>query len=142
MDSVLQELVTVKGFMGIPKIFHPAGPCVPGRKKLFMNVDGNFYPCERIDETSPCSVIGNIDEGLSLEKCEKLLNIGKITEEKCKGCWAIAHCKFCFIQADSGGELCPKCRLEKCRNLQDSIIDTFRDICVLEKNGYHFEEDV
>lgn len=141
-EEIIKTGKNLKAFMGIPKIFHPAGPCVPGRKKLFMNVDGNFYPCERIDETSPCSIIGNINDGLSLDICEKLLNIGKITEEKCKSCWAIAHCKFCFIQADNGGELSAKSRLDNCGNLQDSIIDTFKDICVLEKNGYQFEGDV
>lgn len=141
-DEIIKTGKKLKAFTGIPKMFHPAGPCVPGRKKLFMNVEGKFFPCERIDETSPCSVIGNIDEGLSLDKCENLLNIGRITEERCKSCWAIAHCKFCFVQADNGGELCAKSRLDNCGNLQNSIIDTFKDICVLEKNGYHFEEDI
>ncbi|MBS5958253.1 MAG: radical SAM protein [Clostridiales bacterium] len=141
-NEVIRTAKQLQDFTGIPKVFHPSGPCVPGRKKLFMNIDGNFYPCERIDETSPCSVIGNIEEGLSLDQCKMLLNVGKITEEKCKSCWAIAHCKLCFVQADNGGELCAKNRLDHCGNLQDTIIDTFKNICVLAKSGYHFEEDV
>ena len=141
-NEVIRTAKQLQDFTGIPKVFHPSGPCVPGRKKLFMNIDGNFYPCERIDETSPCSVIGNIEEGLSLDQCKKLLNVGKITEEKCKSCWAIAHCKLCFVQADNGGELCAKNRLDHCGNLQDTIIDTFKNICVLAKSGYHFEEDI
>lgn len=140
--EVIRTAKQLQDFTGIPKVFHPSGPCVPGRKKMFMNVDGNFYPCERIDETSPCSVIGNIDDGLSLDKCKTLLNIGTITEDKCRSCWAIAHCKLCFVQADNGGELCAKNRLENCGNLQDTIVDTFKNICILAKRGYRFEEDV
>ena len=140
-EEMKKTYKTMKTFTGIPACYQPLGQCVPGRKKLFLNVEGNFFPCERIDETSPCSVIGNIEDGLSLEKCEKLLNIGKITEEKCKNCWMIAHCKFCFIQADNGGELSAACRLEKCSDLQASMLDTLKDICILEKYGYHFEEE-
>lgn len=140
--EVIRTAKLLQDYTGIPKVYHPSGPCVPGRKKLFLNVDGNFYPCERIDENSHCSVIGNIEEGLSLDQCRKLLNVGQITEEKCKSCWAIAHCKLCFVQADNGEALCAKNRLDHCSNIQDTVLDTFKNICVLAKSGYHFEEDI
>ena len=27
---------------------HHGGPCIPGAQRLFMSVDGNFFPCERV----------------------------------------------------------------------------------------------
>lgn len=29
---------------------HPGGPCIPGQHKLFCDVEGNLYPCERVSE--------------------------------------------------------------------------------------------
>lgn len=51
-----------------PTIAHPGGTCIPGLKKLFVDVDGNFYPCERIDEKSSLMNIGNIYDGFNISK--------------------------------------------------------------------------
>lgn len=126
----------------LPPKFHPSGPCIPGRKKLFLNVFGNFYPCERINELSDVSVIGNIYDGLDISKCNKLLNIGKITEKQCKECWAIGHCKLCFVQADDGERLSAESRLNNCKDIKDMIVEQFRDICFLKKYKCNFEDEI
>ena len=38
---------------------HPSGPCLAGVNRLFVTVDGNFFPCERVNETSAAYNIGN-----------------------------------------------------------------------------------
>lgn len=42
-EEMKKTYKTMKTFTGIPACYHPAGPCVPGRKKLFLNVEGNFF---------------------------------------------------------------------------------------------------
>ena len=49
--------------------------------------------------------IGDIKTGFDLQAAEKLLNIGTLTQEECKDCWAIANCMICARQCDNGGEL-------------------------------------
>lgn len=58
------------------------GPCIP-IKKLFIDVDGRIYPCERVIQSEELQ-IGNVDLGLDLKKIIKFMNLGKSTEEECK----------------------------------------------------------
>ena len=45
----------------------PGGPCIPGQTRLFVDVDGNLFPCERVSESSPAMIIGNLKEGFFYE---------------------------------------------------------------------------
>lgn len=40
---------------------HPGGPCIPGTHKLFVNVKGDFYPCEKVCECSADTIIGKVE---------------------------------------------------------------------------------
>jgi len=122
----------------LPRQSHPSGPCIPGAFKLFLNAEGIFYPCERVNEKSDVSIIGNIDDGVDPEKCRLLLNIAKLTEKECKDCWAFFYCKMCFVRADEDGQLSSAKRLASCDLMRSSILEDFRDICVMKKHGYVF----
>ena len=37
---------------------------IPGSRRLFVNINGDFYPCERVSETSPRMKIGVIRTGI------------------------------------------------------------------------------
>lgn len=63
-----------------------AGPCITGQARLFCNVDGNSFPCERVSETSPSMCIGTIEKGFNLENAKRFLNVGALTENMCKTC--------------------------------------------------------
>lgn len=79
----------------IPCIWHHGGPCIPGVKCLFVDINGVFYPCEKIIENGALS-IGNLDTGINIEKVTKFINIGKLTENDCNKCWAIRFCDICI----------------------------------------------
>lgn len=85
--------------------FHHGGPCMPGVARLFVTVDGKFYPCERVSEANNGYCIGDIDRGFDYQKMEEILNIGKITEKECAECWNIANCTICAasLSADDNG---------------------------------------
>ena len=44
------------------------GCCVPGCRRLYVNTNGDFLPCERI---GTCPNIGNVDTGISYERVKK-----------------------------------------------------------------------
>ncbi|HCU2779769.1 TPA: Cys-rich peptide radical SAM maturase CcpM [Clostridioides difficile] len=121
----------------MPEKWHHGGPCVPGVMRLFINVDGYFYPCEKASEASDNMNIGNLDQGYDLKKVEKLLNIERINGDKCHSCWAYENCRICAVSlsVDSTQEDIAK----ECEYIRSSIESDFQDYCVLKELGFDFE---
>ncbi len=84
------------------KYIHHNGPCIPGVRKLFVDVNGNFFPCEKANDLSQNLQIGDVENGINIEKVKKIYNLGKINEEECKSCWAIRLCSCCAVNIDDG----------------------------------------
>lgn len=130
-----------KPMSGFHDYGHPGGPCIPGQIRLFMDVDGGFYPCERVSEASEVMRIGSVDEGIDVEKCMKILNVGRITESSCKSCWAFNYCTQCAAFADDTKSLSPKKRLSYCESIKQSVSNYFKDYCTLLELGYDFDDE-
>lgn len=122
----------------ILKKFHHNGPCMPGIRRLFITVDGKFFPCEKVSETSDFYCIGTLETGFSLKKMEQLLNIGKYTKEECKSCWILQNCSICADQFEPNEDcaVCKKNKLAKCFEEKMRIEDCLYEICVLREFGY------
>ena len=112
---------------------HPGGPCIPGTHKLFVNVKGDFYPCEKVCECSADTIIGNIDKGFDLDKAETLLNVGKLTEEQCRDCWCAKYCYICTAHLDQGDGLSRELKQKHCAGVRKSIENDFKDYCLLHE---------
>ena len=85
----------------------PAGPCVPGKARLFVNCFGDFYPCEKVNENEHMR-IGSLESGLDYEKICSLLNVSSISASRCKECWAFSLCQVCakgFDERNKNSEL-------------------------------------
>ena len=94
---------------------HHSGPCVPGFSNCFVNVDGTIFPCEKVCEVSHCMCIGNIDDGYDYDKMNSILNIGKITRDKCLKCTAIRHCNICANTIDDITGFDYSTKIRKCQ---------------------------
>lgn len=121
------------------EICHPSGPCIAGMLRLFVNVDGNFYPCERVSETCEAFRIGDLQHGFDTDKIKALLNIGTLTPEQCKNCWAIYFCTGCASGLEEGDRLSGKKRLERCDGIREGCVLRFQEYCMLREQGYQFE---
>lgn len=93
---------------------HHAGPCVPGHSKMLVTVNGDIFTCEKASDNSDNMRIGNIETELDYNKIYRLLNVGKITEEECKKCWAIRFCSACAINIDNFDCLSRDLKLKEC----------------------------
>lgn len=109
----------------LPSELTHSGPCVPGQKRLFVDVNGTFFPCERVSETSDAMRIGSVKEGIDYDKARKLLNICELTGEECKKCWAISHCTICAKLCDNNGELSRDLKLSNCPSSKVTVADSF-----------------
>ncbi len=125
----------------LPDRAHHGGPCVPGVQRLFMDVNGNFYPCERVSENSEIMRIGHVDTGFDLGKVRKILNIGKLTEKSCKNCWAFRFCTLCAATADDTVELSADKKQSNCNSVRVSQEESLKDYCTLIEFGHSFEDN-
>ena len=102
------------------KDFPPNGICVPGLRRLFVDAEGNFYPCEKVGRAF---CIGNVNTGIERRKVRSVLKkyIKESTEE-CTNCWAVRLCGLCFAGAQKG------------RNFD---FGRKRENCARERSGLH-----
>lgn len=117
----------------LPDKMHHSGPCIPGALRLFMSIDGTLYPCERVSELSTVMKIGHVNDGLDIEKVRKLLNIGKLTEQSCKNCWAIRFCNMCAVSADNIDSLSSEKKQARCKSVISNVEENFKDLCVMKE---------
>lgn len=117
---------------GIPDETAPSGPCIPGKSRLFISVDGLFYPCEKTNE-SELMCIGSLNEGFKIEKVKELLNVGALTEEECKNCWALRHCTLCAKMCDDGKELSALVKRGHCANVINALYVKIQTLIWIEE---------
>lgn len=104
-------------------ISHHDGPCVPMINRFFVNCYGDIFSCEKIIETES-DKLGNVtDDTLDFSKIECLLNIGRLTQDQCKKCYAIRLCSLCAISCfdPETHALCSKQKLEHCKQVKKNV---------------------
>lgn len=111
----------------------PGGPCMSGITKLFVNADGTFFPCEKVNELATSMMIGDVENGFDFEQIRKHLNISQLTSEKCKNCWAQTHCGICQRQADGGDELSGASKLKFCNQVQADLMAMLRTCTLFQE---------
>lgn len=139
VENIYEHMKSMKSTNGIQNIMAPSGPCVPGKGRLFVSVDGHLYPCERVNET-PAYCIGDLDSGFDYEVAKRLLNVGTITEAECKNCWAIRHCSLCgkyfdYTQKDAGEE-----KKKMCPSIRSSVKKQIRAMIMLSEMDTYYKE--
>jgi uncharacterized protein len=125
----------------IPRKSHHSGPCIPGMTRLFIDVSGRFFPCERVSELSETVCLGNIDEGFFFEKAQQIMNIETSTHEKCCNCWAYRLCTVCVASVDDLNDISSAETENVCPSVCGVIDELFKDYCVLREMGHTFDEE-
>lgn len=123
----------------LPEKSHPSGPCIAGVMKLFVDTDGDLYPCERVGE-SETAKIGSLETGYDREKVKKLTNVGSLSEEECMDCWAFRHCELCFGKCLDQGKLSKEKKISHCKSIQNNARNKLLDIEFLKEYGLDFEK--
>ena len=105
----------------------PSGACLAGYSKLFVNVEGDLYPCERVIE-SPKTCVGNINDGFNLSAIRGVLNSWQDIAEQCKKCWAFKLCSMCVVSSICGNNDTEnkKFKLNNCTLEKEKIATLFR----------------
>jgi len=111
------------------KIF-PAGACIPFSREIYMTIDGNLYPCERLDS---CFCMGNIHENNVLDAdlmAYRYNQYFKNIMPTCSECKKKFACDKCLFHIDNIQKNKPKCNnymtIEMFNNMVSSMIATFK----------------
>ena len=118
----------------IPSIWHHNGPCVPGKTKIFVDVNGKIFPCEQV-VNEECNSIGDIFFGIDEEKVKQLMNIGKLTEKECRKCFAMRFCNICMKKCYNPETklLDPKIKEHYCLNARRGVMNCLKQMVLMEK---------
>lgn len=113
--------------------WHHNGPCVPGGRKIFVDVNGNIFPCEKLN-SSMANSIGDIDNGINIDIVKKLMNIGKMTEAQCKRCFAMRFCSICVQKCYNPEKGCIDLeqKEEQCNKIKNKAINQLKQY--IERN--------
>ena len=123
----------------LPSKTHHNGPCMPGVKRLFVRTDGTLFPCERVNETLEFFKIGTLEDGIDIDKVKGILNIGQITSNECKSCWALRQCSLCASQISFNETLTKEDKLLSCPGCIERSMFEIYELCVLNEFGYSAE---
>ncbi|MBR0092124.1 MAG: radical SAM protein [Lachnospiraceae bacterium] len=103
--------------------FYPSGLCIPGQRKLFVNIHGKFFPCEKVSETHDVLCMGDLENGFAYERCRQLLNIASLTEQECADCWCYRFCMSCLMYVSTTDGFSREERLRECRSCRAQATD-------------------
>lgn len=117
----------------VKSVTHPAGPCIPGAFRLFVNADGNFYPCEKVSEVSEIAKIGDLQNGFNFSNINTILNVGKLGDDICKNCWAYRYCKVCVSAIDELTQLSIDKKNECCQKVKKEVEMMMQEYCFISK---------
>ncbi len=118
--SKIEEMINQKL---VPKPYSSvSGPCLAGHHKLFVNVNGDFFPCEKVSEKCTELNIGNLYDGFFTDNAFALANLPFLTKNECMDCWAHKICDSCLFHATSDGNLSKNNRLDYCKEVKSHAL--------------------
>ena len=111
----------------ITSCYHHNGPCIPGFNRLMIDVNGDFHVCEKIQENCQLK-IGSVFTGYNFKALKGYMEIGKISEEECKKCWAIRFCKMCICEClDHNGKLSNAEKVKSCEEQKQRVLSHLKE---------------
>ena len=117
----------------LPDVCGHSGPCIPGVNRLFVNTNGDLFPCEKANEKSDVMTLGNIVTGIDMDKAINMLNITKLMPEKCRNCWGILHCNICACTIDAGNYYSKEMNNMMCKQELDQLEKNIIRKVIIEK---------
>lgn len=114
-------------------ICHPNGICIPGTRKLYVEVVGDIYMCEKVE---PFFKLGNVLSGFDENKSRKLIDeYCELSTQNCSHCWVIRLCGLCFVQSIKNNNLDIERKTKICKSTR-KFLSTCLEIyaSVLEEN--------
>lgn len=113
--------------------------CFPGKRKLFVDVEGNLHICERVNRTYP---IGDVFNGYDTNRVTSIVNDYSrvMNSEQCRSCWAFRFCGLCYspLLEDSG--IADVSDGKVCSAIKNNALSSMKSYCfILKQNAHAFD---
>lgn len=122
MENIEKDLFGNNCALPPNPIIKCTGTCMPG-KKLFVDVKGDFYSCERVNKSFS---IGNVNEGFNFNNIKNLLTNYFNAMDKCCNCKIRNKCELCFQNFETNEDYflnsSKVCTFEEESNVSDFIV--------------------
>ena len=104
----------------LPNSIDTISMCKPGMRRLFVESDGKYRPCEKIGKRL---CLGNTNIGLDRIKSFSYYNeFVSFKNAICKKCWAVRLCDACAVTARSRFGVSAKSLKNSCQELKKNIL--------------------
>jgi uncharacterized protein len=98
------------------------GSCIPGARRLFVDSEGAFFPCERFANSHV--EIGDFKTGISVRRVRRILRkMAGFCDEICQRCWAYRLCGQCLLHAMKNGRLDKDTKAQNCIAEREKIAE-------------------
>lgn len=121
----------------------PSGPCLPGVHRFMVTTEGNFFPCEKVNELNPACMIGTNKLGIDLEKSTRVLNYSHSLKKRCENCFAFRECTNC-IRIYNGNSTLFEESLSACENVKRSFSTKLMGFAIINelRSGSFFQRNL
>ena len=112
-----------------------SGPCIPGCAKMFVDIYGNVYPCEKSSDRS--LIFGNVnsDKIFNINAAKNLMNLYGISQASCSKCWAFRFCKLCAVFASNKENMSLDILTTECNFNNQQLFNSFKELVYLYELG-------
>ncbi len=124
----------------LPDVMTAPSTCIPGARRTFVSVDGDYFACERVSE-GPGNLIGDVKNGIDMGKVMKMLDQWNESSDQCRRCWCLPICAVgCFASVGDDAPLGTKVSGQACsicRQQSHELMEEYS--AVMERNPHAFD---
>ncbi len=134
------KFVAVRDRKVLPQELMLNGSCYPGKKRIFVDVNGNYHPCERFGHRLN---IGSVEESVQQNLVGNAIeSFAEMRNELCGECWAQRICSPCLQHAkDPEGEISVEGLAQTCEGKKRQLLIGLENyVGLLESDSEKTEE--
>lgn len=138
-QDMLRVAKRMKAEDGVIGATYLHGNCIPGQRRMYVNVDGSFKICERVGTTP---TVGNYESGYLIDEIYKVYfeDYAQYFEEVCKDCWAQSLCSVCYERTMGENGIKEHIEDKICKGSRKIITDSFINYYKLLENNHDLFE--
>lgn len=115
--------------------------CIPGIRRSFVTVNGDYLPCERVPESNYLK-IGNVREGIDVSKVREIYKEWvECNANECRLCWCVHLCQAgCWSRVHKDGILTQQAKQKACGFARGDVhLGMVKYSSILEKKSKAFD---
>ena len=111
------------------------GICTPGQQRLFVDCDGDLYPCEKTEGYRHLR-LGHVDSGVDVDKAyDIMVKFHDFLVRECSSCWMWRLCPVCLVGPTVGHGYDRAKARRACENQRREMTGILKMYCaILETN--------